>query len=85
MTLVRQLEKDFKVKMFSSDQGGEFLNAKLTEFLSEHGIRLLTTNAYTPEENCLVEKLNGKLLSKVRAIRDAANLPACLWGRSFTT
>ncbi|KAE8996638.1 hypothetical protein PR001_g19800, partial [Phytophthora rubi] len=32
MTLVRQLEKDFKVKMFSSDQGGEFLNAKLTEF-----------------------------------------------------
>ncbi|KAF4144275.1 Integrase core domain [Phytophthora infestans] len=69
------------IKTFSCDQGEEFLNGKLTSFLSEHGIRLMTTNAYTPEENGLVEKLNGKLLSKLRAIRDAANLPQCLWGK----
>ncbi|KAE8986245.1 hypothetical protein PR003_g24753 [Phytophthora rubi] len=40
----------------------------------------MTTNTYTPEENCLGGKLNGKLLSKVRAVREAANLLACLWG-----
>ncbi|OWZ21934.1 Retrovirus-related Pol Polyprotein [Phytophthora megakarya] len=74
---------DFKVKMFSCYQGGEVLNHKLATFFRKHGIRLLTTNAYTPEENCLVEKLNGKLLSKVRAIREAANLPPCLWMTSY--
>ncbi|KAJ8566648.1 hypothetical protein ON010_g6474 [Phytophthora cinnamomi] len=80
IVLVRQLEKDYKVRLFSCDQGGEFLNDRLATFFREHGIRLLTTNAYTPEENCFVEKLNGKLLNKVRAICEAANLPACLWG-----
>ncbi|KAE8990346.1 hypothetical protein PR003_g6651 [Phytophthora rubi] len=78
MTLILQLEKDYSVKMFSCDQGREFLNHRLATFFREHGIKLLTTNAYTPEENCLVEKLNGKLLSKVRAIPEAANLPVCL-------
>ncbi|OWZ12031.1 DNA binding protein [Phytophthora megakarya] len=66
--------------MFSSDQGGEFKNKKLDDFFRKNGIRALPTNAYTPEENCLVEKLNGKLMSKVRAIREAAYLPTCLWG-----
>ncbi|KAE9004408.1 hypothetical protein PR003_g19146 [Phytophthora rubi] len=80
MTLILQLEKDYPVKIFSCDQGGELMNHRLATFFREHGIRLLTTDAYTPEENCLVEKLNRKLLSKVRAVREAANLPACLWG-----
>jgi transposase InsO family protein len=71
---------EYRVKMFSCDQGGEFLNPRLAAFFREHGIRLVTTNAYTPEENCLVEKFNGKLLNKVRAIHEAANLPMCLWG-----
>ncbi|OWZ05486.1 Retrovirus-related Pol Polyprotein from transposon TNT 1-94 [Phytophthora megakarya] len=78
--LLLQLEKDFKIKMFSSDQGSEFKNKKLDDFFRKNGITTLSTNAYTPEENCLVEKLNGKLVGKVRAIREAANLPACLWG-----
>lgn len=79
MTLIRQLEKDFQIKTFSCDQSGEFLSGNLTSFLSEHGIRLITASAYTPEENCLVEKINGKLLSKGIVIRDAENLPQCLW------
>ncbi|POM77091.1 Rve domain containing hypothetical protein [Phytophthora palmivora] len=80
MTLILQLEKDHVIKMFSSDQGREFINKTLEAFLLEHGIELLTTNAYTPEENCLVEKLNGTLMNKVRAILEAAQLPFCLWG-----
>ncbi|POM77640.1 putative transposable element [Phytophthora palmivora] len=80
MALILQLEKDHVIKMFSSDQGREFINKTLEAFLLEHGIELLTTNAYTPEENCLVEKLNGTLMNKVRAILEAAQLPFCLWG-----
>ncbi|KAG6582973.1 Integrase, catalytic core protein [Phytophthora cinnamomi] len=80
LDLLRQLKKDFKIKLFRSDQGGEFINTKLEMFFREERIRVLPTNAYTPEENCLVEKLNGKLMSKVRAFSEAANLPECLWG-----
>ncbi|KAE8887708.1 hypothetical protein PF005_g13004 [Phytophthora fragariae] len=78
--LIRKLEKEDEIKVFSSDQGREFVNKALIRFLDDHGIELLTTNAYTPEENCLVEKLNCTLMGKVRAIGEAAALPFCLWG-----
>ncbi|KAE8970245.1 hypothetical protein PR002_g27175 [Phytophthora rubi] len=80
LNLFRRLVKDIKIKLFRSDRGGEFLNNKLNDFFKEHGIGTLPTNSYTPEENCLVEKLNGTLLGKARAILEAANLPECLWG-----
>ncbi|KAG3239214.1 hypothetical protein PI124_g15835 [Phytophthora idaei] len=80
MNLILQLEQKHVIKKFSCDQGKGFINKSLTKFLVEHGIQLLMTNAYTPEENCLVEKLNGNLLNKVRAIRQATGLPAALWG-----
>ncbi|KAE9295625.1 hypothetical protein PF008_g24214 [Phytophthora fragariae] len=78
--LVLQIEKEHAIKIFSCDRGGEFVNTELKVFLKRHGIRLLTTNSYTPEENCLVEKMNGCLMNKVRAINEAAGLPMCLWG-----
>ncbi|KAG2896134.1 hypothetical protein PC117_g23078 [Phytophthora cactorum] len=80
MNLILQLEQKHVIKKFSRDQGKEFINKSLTKFLEEHGIQLLMTNTYTPEENCLVEKLNGNLLNKVRAIRQATGLPTALWG-----
>ncbi|KAG3001467.1 hypothetical protein PC121_g20097 [Phytophthora cactorum] len=64
MSLILQLEQEHVIKKFSL----------------KHGIQLLMTNAYTPEENCLTEKSNGNLLNKVRAIRQATGLPAALWG-----
>ncbi|OWZ03552.1 polyprotein [Phytophthora megakarya] len=80
MNLILQVEKDHVIHLFSSDRGGEFLNKNLTKFLADHGIKVLLTNSYTPEENCLVEKLNCTLMNKVRAIQEAAGLPECLWG-----
>ncbi|KAE9016218.1 hypothetical protein PF011_g7249 [Phytophthora fragariae] len=68
-----------RIKTFSSDRGGEFLNTELKTFLALHGIRLVPTHPYTPEENALVEKLNGVLVNKMRAAMHAANLPDQLW------
>lgn len=83
MNLIRQLEEDFN--MFSFDQGGEFLNTTLTTFLQREGIQLLTSNAYTPEETCLVEKLNGKLLRKVRTFGKLRICHPGYGARSWTT
>ncbi|POM62865.1 LOW QUALITY PROTEIN: Uncharacterized protein PHPALM_27926 [Phytophthora palmivora] len=57
MDLILQLEKEHSIKIFSSDQGKEFVNKALKKFLKAHLIK-------TSEENCLVEKLNGGLMGK---------------------
>ncbi|OWY98908.1 DNA binding protein [Phytophthora megakarya] len=78
--LVLCLEKKHDIGVFSYDQGREFVNNELPTFVEDHGFDKLNSNSYTPEGNCLVEKLNGSLMNKIRAITEAAGLPFCLWG-----
>ncbi|KAE9013386.1 hypothetical protein PR002_g14521 [Phytophthora rubi] len=78
--LIMELEKEHNTKWFSSDRGGELFHKKMKRFLADHGVKLWKTDAYTPEENCLVEKLNGTLMNKVRAICEATGLPDSVWG-----
>ncbi|KAE9069067.1 hypothetical protein PF010_g26802 [Phytophthora fragariae] len=82
MNLILRLEKQYVINRVRFDQGGEFVNNKVKKFLVDHGIELRPTNAYTPEENSLVERQNGNLVNKVRAIREGTGLPESLWGRS---
>lgn len=72
-----------KVKAVACDQGREIVNAQTKSFLCEKGVHLVTTNAYSPEENALVEKINGVLMAKVRAMIHTADLPAALWGEAL--
>jgi transposase InsO family protein len=73
------LAQGHRVKTFSSDGGGEFVNRELEVFCEARGIRFVPTHPYTPEENALVEKLNGVLVGKMRAAMHAADLPNRLW------
>ncbi|GMF44882.1 unnamed protein product [Phytophthora fragariaefolia] len=66
-----------------SDQGPELFNNKLKFFLEANGIEYTTTNAYSPEENGLVKKMNGVVMSRVRCLLTAANMPWSLWGEAF--
>eukprot|EP00644_Phytophthora_capsici_P005726 jgi/Phyca11/97847/e_gw1.2.176.1 len=77
--MAKLIAQGHRIKTFSSDGGGEFVNTELEEFLKKHGIDFIPTHAYTPEENALVEKLNGVLASKTRTAMQAANLPTKLW------
>ncbi|KAE9107921.1 hypothetical protein PF010_g12093 [Phytophthora fragariae] len=67
------------IKTFSSDGGGEFDNRTLVLFCEARGIKFVPTHPYTPEENALIKKLNGVLVSKMRADMHAADLPNRLW------
>ncbi|RAW24538.1 hypothetical protein PC110_g19037 [Phytophthora cactorum] len=51
------------IEVFNSDQGHELLNRTMKEFLRSQGIEFTWTNAYSPEENGLVEKTNGVVMS----------------------
>ncbi|GMF40654.1 unnamed protein product [Phytophthora fragariaefolia] len=77
------LAQGHKVEVFSSDQGPELFNNKLKFFLEANGIEYTTTNAYSPEENGLVEKMDGVGMSHVRCLLTAANMPWSLWGEAF--
>ncbi|KAE9350657.1 hypothetical protein PF008_g6315 [Phytophthora fragariae] len=68
-----------RIKSFTSDGGGEFVNTELKLFMEARGIRFDPTHPYTPEGNALVEKLNGVLVNKMRAAMYAADLPNTLW------
>ncbi|KAG2804469.1 hypothetical protein PC129_g17112 [Phytophthora cactorum] len=72
-----------QIEMFNSDQGHEILNRTMKEFLQLHGIEFTWTNAYSPEENCLGGKTNGVVMSRVRCLLGASNLPSSLWGEAF--
>ncbi|KAE9298600.1 hypothetical protein PF001_g15852 [Phytophthora fragariae] len=68
-----------RIKSLTSDGGGEFVNTELKLFMEARGIRFVPTHPYIPEENALVEKLNGVLVNKMRAAMYAADLPNRLW------
>ncbi|OWZ03367.1 LOW QUALITY PROTEIN: Integrase, catalytic core protein [Phytophthora megakarya] len=71
------------IEVFNSDQGKELFNNKLKIFLRSKGIEYTTTNLYSPEENDLVERMNGVVLSRVRCLLTAANMSWLLWGEAF--
>ncbi|OWY93378.1 Ribonuclease [Phytophthora megakarya] len=71
------------IKVFSSDQGRELLNAVMKTLFVLHGIEYIWTNAYSSEENVLVEKMNGIVMARDRCLLSATNMPMVLWGEAF--
>lgn len=87
MNLVRRLTTDFKsnglgVVHLHSDKGGEFLGDELKAFCERRGITQSSTNSYSPEENGIVERANGTVLPRLRALLHATNQTNMLWGEA---
>ena len=72
---------DKKIKILRSDNGGEYINHDLHQFLSQHGINHQTTCTYTPQQNGVVERKNRHLLEVVRAFLFDACMLYFFWGR----
>eukprot|EP00644_Phytophthora_capsici_P014768 jgi/Phyca11/573417/estExt2_Genewise1.C_PHYCAscaffold_530191 len=77
------LAQGHKIELFNSDQGRELLNTTMKLFLRANGIEYTWTNAYSPEENGLVEKMNGVVMSRARCLLKSADMPLLLWGEAF--
>ena len=63
-----QNEFELKVKKIRSDNGSEFKNLQVEEFLEEEGIKHEFSAPYTPQKNGVVERKNRTLI-------DVAELP----------
>jgi transposase InsO family protein len=78
------IARGHRVGAFGSDGGGELINHRFKAFLRTHGIALAKTNAYSPEENGLVERMHGVVLSRVRSLLTMVDLPNLLWVKPST-
>jgi transposase InsO family protein len=68
-----------------SDRGTEFLNSEFEQLCRKNGIKHQLTNAYTPEQNGIAERMNRTLIEKARTMQLQGNTPAFLWSEAINT
>ncbi len=67
------------IKRFQIDEGREYGMPELDAFCKEKGIILETTAHYTLEQNNILERTNGIVFTRARAMMLDSNLPSHMW------
>ncbi|CAL8991819.1 unnamed protein product [Prunus brigantina] len=68
------------VKVFRTDNGGEYVNHTLTQFFRDQGVIHQTTTPFTPQQNGVSERKNRQLLEVARSLMLDMSVPHHLWG-----
>jgi len=80
-----QNEYELKMKHIRSDNGSEFWNTNIKEFLDEEGIKHEFSAPYTPQQNCIVERKNRTLTEAARTMLDEYKTPDSFWAEEINT
>ena len=80
-----QNEFDVKIKRVRSDNGTEFKNTNIEEFLDEEGIKHEFSVPYTRQQNGVVERKNRTLIEAARAMLDEYKTPTNYWAEVVST
>ena len=68
-----------------SDNGSEFKNYTLNEFLSEEGIRHQYSATYNPQQNGVAERKNRTLMDIARSMLAEFKTPLRFWAEAIST
>jgi transposase InsO family protein len=74
-----QNEFELKVKKIRSDNGSEFKNLQVEEFLEEEGIKHEFSAPYTPQQNGVAERKNRTLIDMARTMLGEYKTPERFW------
>lgn len=74
-----------KIKMLRTDNGTEYCNGAMTEFLRAAGIIHQTTAPYTPEQNGVAERMNRTLVEKARCMLFDSKMSTKFWAEAVCT
>ena len=74
-----------KIKHIRSDNGTEFKNAGLDDYLDELGITHGLSAPYTPQQNSVVERKNMTLVEMAHTMLDEYKTPRCFWPEAIDT
>jgi hypothetical protein len=84
MTFIKTQEKEGRafgnLQCFSTDNGTEFVNKNLQQFLAARGITHRTSPPYTPEFNAVQERMNRTVGEMANALLFQSGLPSNCWG-----
>jgi transposase InsO family protein len=80
-----QNEFDAKVKKIRSDNGTEFKNTQIEDYLDEEGIKHEFLARYTPQQNGVAERKNKTLIEMARTMLDEYKISDRCWGEAFNT
>lgn len=70
------------LKVLRSDNGREYCNSNLQEYMKEKGIKFEPTAPYTPEQNGKAERSNRTINECARTMLLASGLPRRLWAEA---
>jgi hypothetical protein len=73
------------VKKIRSDNGSEFKNLQVEEYLEEEGIKHEFSAPYTPQENGVVERKNRTLIDMARTMLGEFKTPERFWSEAVNT
>jgi transposase InsO family protein len=80
-----QNEFDAKVKKISSDNGTEFKNTQVEDFLDEEGIKHEFLAPYTPQQNGVAKRKNRTLIEMTRTMLDEYKTSDWFWAEAIHT
>jgi transposase InsO family protein len=80
-----QNEFDVKIKRVRSDNGTEFKNTNIEEYLDEEGICHELSVPYTPQQNGIVERKNRTLIGSARTMLDEYKTSDSFWAEAINT
>ena len=80
-----QRQHNVAILVIRSDNGSEFKNYTLNEFLSEEGIRHQYSAAYTPQQNGVAERKNRTLIEMARSMMAEFKSPNNFWAEAINT
>lgn len=73
------------MKVLRTNNGLEYCNKKMREYLALRGIKLENTASYTPAQNGRSERDNRTIIECARTMLQAKNLPNSLWAEAVST
>jgi hypothetical protein len=80
-----QNEFELKVKKIRSDNGSEFKNLQVEEYLEQEGIKHEFSAPYKPQQNGVVERKNKMLIYMARTMLGEFKTPEQFWSEAVNT
>ena len=74
-----------KIKFVQNDNGREYVNNEMDEYLAKHGIRKRLTVPHTPQQNGIAERRNRTLVETARCMMLQSKLPPSFWAEAVST
>ncbi|KAK1681358.1 hypothetical protein QYE76_042206 [Lolium multiflorum] len=87
ITFAKKAQRTYEseIKAIRTDNGTEFKNYTMQEFVDDEGIKHEFSAPYTPQQNGVVERKNWTIIEMARTMLSEFNSPHNFWGEAIST